>query len=96
MKKFILEVLLCLNITFAVSACGAVEQDSEVEVNTESTEKKTVINTENRNKSRIDNDEADEKVVSRYGNFEILDEIKNSTKDDLVMQIEDEYFYIGM
>ena len=96
MKKFVLEVLLCLSITFAVSACGAVEQDNEVEINTESTEKKTVINTKNRDTSRKDNDEADAKVVGRYDNFEILDEIKNSKKDDLVMQIEDEYFYIGM
>ena len=96
MKKFVLEVLLCLSITFAVSACGAVEQDNEVEINTESTEEKTVLNTKNRDTSRKDNDEADAKVVSRYDNFEILDEIKNSKKDDLVMQIEDEYFYIGM
>ena len=46
--------------------------------------------------NNVENEALDDLKYTAYENFDILDEVANASKDDLVMQIGDKCFYIGM
>lgn len=84
MKRKLMKLVLIVGIAFGVTACGL------------STNLDTDATTEQRESDNVKEESTLKKEDGKYSNFVILDEVKDSKKDDLVMQIEDKYFYIGM